>query len=121
MLKLLSKYLTVGVINTLIHWGVFVMFLYLLHTNQAVANFVAFCIAVTFSFFANAKFTFKARTTTFRYVSYTGFMGAMSILAGWFADFFNLPALFTLVGFSAISLVSGFLYSKFVVFRSNEA
>jgi len=120
MLKLFSKYFTIGVLNTGIHWFVFAICLYVFHTNQALANFSAFCIAVTFSFFANARYTFKARTTTMRYMLYIGFMGTLSAATGWLADMCGLPALFTLITFSVISLVCGFFYSKFIVFRSER-
>ena len=91
--------------------------IYAAHTNQALANFAGFVVAVSFSFFANAKFTFKASTTTMRYMLYVGFMGTLSATIGWAADRCSLPPIVTLVTFSAISLVCGFVYSKFIVFR----
>ncbi|EOU7308700.1 bactoprenol glucosyl transferase, partial [Shigella flexneri] len=91
--------------------------IYAAHTNQAMANFAGFVVAVSFSFFANAKFTFKASTTTMRYMLYVGFMGTLSATVGWVADRCSLPPIVTLVTFSAISLVCGFVYSKFIVFR----
>ncbi|WP_034918970.1 MULTISPECIES: GtrA family protein [Erwinia] len=116
MLKLFTKYASVGVINTLIHWFVFaVMFYY--GANQTMSNFGAFCIAVTFSFFVNAKWTFKSETTALRYMLYVAFMGVVASVVGWVADKCVLPPLVTLVVFSLISLVCGFIYSKFIVFR----
>lgn len=120
MLKLFAKYTSIGVLNTLIHWIVFGICIYGLHTNQALANFTGFVIAVSFSFFANAKFTFKAYTTTFRYMLYVGFMGTLSAVVGCAADRCELPPLVTLVTFSAISLACGFFYSKFIVFRETK-
>lgn len=120
MLKLFAKYLSVGVINTLIHWVVFALCLYGFGFRQASANLVAFCVAVSFSYFANARFTFKAPTTTMRYVLFIGFMGMLSVAVGCMADMTALSPLLTLVIFSAISLVCGFFYSKFVVFRESK-
>ena len=117
MLKLFAKYTSIGVLNTLIYWVVFGVCIYAAHTNQALANFAGFVVAVSFSFFANAKFTFKASTTTMRYMLYVGFMGTLSATVGWAADRCSLPPIVTLVTFSAISLVCGFVYSKFIVFR----
>ena len=117
MLKLFSKYAVIGVLNTIIHWVVFAVCVYGLDTGQALANFGGFVVAVSFSFFANARFTFKASTTTIRYMLYVGFMGTLSAAIGWEADKVGLPPLVTLVIFSAISLVCGFIYSKFIVFR----
>lgn len=120
MLKLFTKYVSIGVINTLIHWVVFGAIYYGLHANQALSNFSAFCVAVTFSFFANARFTFQAQATTIRYMMYVFFMGALSCIVGWGADKSGLPPLFTLISFSAISLICGFFYSKFIVFKEKQ-
>ncbi len=117
MLKLFARYTSIGVINTLIHWAVFAVCIYAFHTSQALANFAGFVVAVSFSFFANARFTFKARTTTMRYMIYVGFMGTLSAVVGWEADKVSLAPIATLILFSAISLVCGFIYSKFIVFR----
>lgn len=117
MLKLFTKYASVGVLNTLIHWVVFAACFYALGTSQALANFSGFVVAVSFSFFANARFTFNSSTTTTRYMLYVGFMGSLSAAVGWAADECSLPPVVTLVVFSAISLVCGFIYSKYIVFR----
>lgn len=117
MLKLFARYTSIGIINTLIHWAVFAVCIYAFHTSQALANFAGFVVAVSFSFFANARFTFKARTTTMRYMLYVGFMGTLSAVVGWEADKVSLAPIATLILFSAISLVCGFIYSKFIVFR----
>lgn len=120
MLRLFAKYFTVGVFNTLIHWVVFAVCIYAFSTGQALGNFAGFVIAVSFSFFANARFTFKSSTTTVRYMLYVGFMGTLSAAVGWEADRVSLPPIYTLILFSAISLICGFIYSKYVVFRDKK-
>ena len=117
MLKLFAKYTSIGVINTLIHWVVFAVCIDMLHTGQALGNFSGFVVSASFSFFANAKFTFKSSTTTMRYLLYVGFMGSLSGVVGWCADISGMVPIITLILFSAISLVCGFIYSKFIVFR----
>ncbi|HBU6129465.1 MULTISPECIES: GtrA family protein [Enterobacter] len=117
MFKLFVRYTSIGVINTLIHWAVFAACIYAFHTGQALGNFAGFVVAVSFSFFANAKFTFKSSTTTIRYMLYVCFMGSLSAAFGWCADKSGMAPVITLIMFSAISLVCGFVYSKFVVFR----
>jgi putative flippase GtrA len=119
MFKLFARYTSVGVINTLIHWAVFAA-LYACGFSQSVSNLVAFCIAVTFSFFANAKWTFNAEATTTRYLSYICFMGVMAAAVGWIADYMHINPIVTLVFFSALSLICGFAYSKFFVFRTSK-
>ena len=119
MLRLFARYTSVGVINTLIHWGVFAA-LYAIVGSQSLSNLAAFCVAVTFSFFANAKWTFNAEATTTRYLLYICFMGAMATAVGWTADYLHINPIVTLVFFSALSLICGFAYSKFFVFRTSK-
>ncbi|HAU5602564.1 TPA: GtrA family protein [Citrobacter koseri] len=117
MLKLFSRYVSVGVVNTAIHWLCFVGLLHFFGASQAISNVTAFCVAVTFSFFANAKFTFNSQATTGRYIAFVVFMGVMAMLTGLIADQLKAPPILTLVAFSAFSLIAGFIYSKFIVFR----
>lgn len=119
MLKLFARYTSVGFINTVIHWLIFAAMFYA-GFSQFAANVVAFCIAVTFSFFANAKWTFSSEATTIRYVMYVFFMGAMAAGVGCIADYAHINPVITLISFSSISLVSGFIYSNFIVFRARK-
>ena len=119
MIRLFTRYASIGVINTLIHWIIFGV-LYHFGFQQSVSNFIAFCVAVTFSFFANAKWTFNAQATTAKYLLYTVFMGAMALAVGWGADNAHLNPIITLILFSAVSLFCGFAYPKLFVFRENK-
>ncbi|MGP9435719.1 GtrA family protein [Ewingella sp. AOP8-B2-18] len=120
MFNLFTKYLTVGVINTAIHWAAFSIAVYLFSVNQAAANFIAFATAVTFSFFANASFTFNAKPKPTRYLLFVSFMGVLSILVGKISDYYHIEPIITLIEFSVVSLVLGFIYSKYVVFREDK-
>jgi len=116
MLTFFAKYLTVGLVNTLIHWVTFFICLSL-GLFQSTANLIAFCLAVTFSFFVNARWTFKQQATAWRYILYVVFMGAMAFSIGYLADRFALYPIITLITSSAISLACGFLFSRFIVFK----
>ena len=116
MLSIFSRYASIGVLNTAVHWAVFFVAVYLFGLSQSVSNLCAFCIAVTFSFIMNAKFTFKQKATGKRYAAYVVFMGALSLVVGAVSDALHAEPIITLILFSAISLVAGFLYSRFFVF-----
>lgn len=116
MLRLFSKYLSVGILNTAIHWIVFGV-CWMVGTSQSIANFIAFIIAVTFSFCVNARYTFSSNVTAVRYILYVSFMGTMAAAVGAMSDRLELNPLITLILFSATSLVMGFFYSRFIVFR----
>lgn len=52
-----------------------------------------------------------------RYFAFVAFMGSMAGITGYIADVTGAPAIITLIVFSGFSLVAGFIYSKFIVFR----
>nr|WP_246849375.1 GtrA family protein [Rubellimicrobium arenae] len=107
----------VGVLNTALHWSVFLALVSLGGAGQGLANLLAFVCAATFSFFVNAKFTFQSEPDLIRYLGYVGVLGALAYLLGTAAQKVVLPPLVTLAAFSAMSLVIGFLYSRFIIFR----
>ncbi|WLG26000.1 GtrA family protein [Pseudomonas lurida] len=117
LINLFKRYATVGVLNTAVHWLVFLLTFYVIGFEQSVSNFIAFCVAVSFSFVVNARFTFKRKATGVMYVAYIVFMGCLSLLVGAISDFFQFIPLMTLIVFSVVSLVVGFLFSKFIIFR----
>ena len=110
MNKQFSRYFTIGILNTLVHWGVFLFLHWIILLEQSLSNMGGFIFAVIFSFFMNAKFTFNQATSIER------FLGYITLIGKW-ADKLELPALVTLVSFSGISLVLGFFYSKFIIFK----
>ncbi|MCM2504557.1 GtrA family protein [Aureimonas altamirensis] len=114
-LWLMARYALVGVLNTIIHWAIFGA-LVALGTSQAEANVLAFCAAVTVSFFANARLTFRRSATAGRYVLFVAFMGTVAFGTGWAGDRSGLNPLLTLATFSFFSLFAGFAYSRFIVF-----
>jgi putative flippase GtrA len=112
-----ARYTSIGVLNTLIHWCVFFTAYFWLGLNQAYSNLLGFMVAASFSFFGNARYTFKSGVSWVRYFLFVLFMGALSLAVGFVSDTLKLPALVTLIVFSGLSLIVGFFYSRHVVFR----
>ena len=117
MLRLFLRYASVGLVNTGIHWLVFVA-LYYLGLSQLYCNITAFFSAVTFFFVANANFIFEKKATSKRYFAYTIFMGSIAIFTGYFSDTMEISPIITLLLFSFISLLVGFLYGTIFILLS---
>lgn len=115
-----TRYISIGLLNTALHWCVFFMSYYWLALSQAASNLAAFLVAVSFSFFMNARFTFQRQATTARYVLFVGFMAGLSYATGYVADRVSLLPLLTMIIFSAISLVAGFAYANYIVFHKRD-
>lgn len=114
--KQIVSYSLVGVLNTLVHACVFFVAIKVFGV-QSISNVIAFLCAVTFSFFMNARFTFKKNSTYMRIVWYMILMGALNFMIGYISDLSELPALFTLVISFVVGPVLGFIFSKYLVFK----
>lgn len=114
------RYALIGVANTAIHGAVMALLIRAIGTKLAVANTVAFLCAVTFSFLANATWTFSTAPTMAKYLLFTLFMGAMAYLTGMSGDKHKAHPIVVFVGFSFISLAIGFAFSKFIVFAGEQ-
>lgn len=110
------RYAVAGGLNTALHWLVFALLVWR-GNPQSLSNLCAFLVAVTFSFFLNAQWTFRARASIKRYVTMVLTMGTLSFILGAFADALSLHPIVTMVGFSVLSLVIGYLIARFIVFR----
>ena len=110
------RYTIIGVANTFIHWAVVAVLCLGLEVRQSLGNMAGFVLAGTFSFLINGRYNFKGPLSWQNYLSFMAFMGGLSMAVGHIADILNMPLLFTFVVFSAISLVIGYHYSKYIVF-----
>lgn len=112
-----SSYTVIGIANTVIHWQLFFVFRAAFELSQALSNLLAFGAAATFSFYVNALYTFAMPASLGRYLVFMTCMGGLALAVGWLGDRVHLPGLVTVGVFSLLSLVCGFLLSKWLVFR----
>ena len=106
----------IGILNTGIHFIIFIS-TYELIGIQSVANFIAFCIAVIFSFFMNSKFTFKKNPTLKMFIKMFLVMSLLSIGSGYAGDIFTIHPMITFIGYCIFSYLLGFILSKTFVYR----
>lgn len=115
------SYSLVGLANTLIHWQIFFVLRVAAGLNQSTSNLAAFCVAASFSFYVNALYTFEAKISVLGYVLFLCVMGALSFIVGYLGDRWHVHGLLTVAAFSLLSLVIGFLLSRFLVFRGHQS
>ncbi len=116
----------VGVVNSLVDFGVFSFAYYYLGLPLLAANTVSWCVAVTGSYVMNSTITFAAESGRRLHLKgYAGF--ALSQLMGFLANtttvwclvaLFFVPAWAAKVGAIAVSFAVNFSLSHFVVFRA---
>jgi len=124
-----ASFAVVGVVNTLIDYGVFLCAYYLLGAPLVPANVLAWLVAVTGSYVMNSYITFAAESgRQLRWRSYGAFVASgvaglivntavLVIATGWF----QIPVPVAKLLAIGASFVVNFSLSHFVVFRSRPA
>lgn len=118
--RVFLTYSLVGLANTLVHWQIFFVLRVAMGLDQSISNLAAFCVAASFSHYLNALYTFEVRMSATGYVFFLCAMGTLSFTVGYLGDRWRLHGLLTVAVFSLLSLVFGFLLSRFVVFRGHR-
>lgn len=111
------KYILIGFFNTLLHSCVFFTLYLYYNFSQSISNFIAFLIAVTFSYFINLKYNFKSKYNTKKYMFFVIFMGLISFGIGFISDQTQMNPFTTVIIFTLISLTLGFFLSKYFIFK----
>ncbi|WP_283181558.1 MULTISPECIES: GtrA family protein [unclassified Pseudomonas] len=115
------SYMVIGVVNALIHWQFFFVLTVAAELSQAASNLAAFCVAASFSFYVHSLYTFENKATVLGYLLFSAVMGVVSYGVGRIADLWRLHGLVTVTSFCLLSLIGGFFFSRFVVFRGRES
>lgn len=113
------KYITIGLLNTFIHWFVFST-LYSMEIKQYLCNLVGFCCAIIFSYIVNSKYNFQSKQSIKNFSLFFCLMGALNFSIGWLADKLDLFPFYTLLISSILSLFFGYFLSKYLVFKVVE-
>ncbi|HZP70997.1 MAG TPA: GtrA family protein [Pseudolabrys sp.] len=121
-----ASFAVVGVVNSLVDFGVFSFCYYYLGLAIVVANSIAWIIAVSGSYVMNSTITFAAESG--RRLHLRGYLGFMlSQIMGFFAntgtvwclvELLSVPAWAAKVAAIAVSFVVNFSLSHFLVFRA---
>lgn len=112
------RYALIGVFNTAIHGAVMTLLVKGGTMRLAIANATAFLCAVTFSFFANAHWTFTSTVSPSRYLTFVVFMGCLAYGTGYVGDKLKAPGAVVFCFFTVLSLAIGFAFSRHFVFGS---
>ncbi len=68
-----ATYAVIGIANSVIHWQLFFISRDAFELNQALSNFLAFCAAASFSFYADSLYTFGGNVSMARYLVFMAF------------------------------------------------
>ena len=121
--KTLIKYLIIGVLNTIVGFGLFLLMWQGL--SQELSNIIGYAVGICFSFVMNKIFTFKSKQTskTANLKEFLKFVSSM--LIAWILNFITLKICLNLgvnpyisqIIAGAIYTITGYLLSKIWVFK----
>ena len=110
----------IGIADALIHWQIFFVLCSAIGLTQAASNFGAFCVAAAFSFYVNLLYTFDSKTWVLGYVLFIALLGGTSFGIGAIADTRDWGGLLTVTVFTALNLMLGYCFFRFVLFRGQR-
>lgn len=124
-----ARFAVIGVLNTSVDFGVFLLALAFLTSSLVAANVLSWAVAVTGSYAMNSFITFAAESgRRLRFRAYAGFIG--SGLAGLIAntatllvaaELLLLPVVLAKVLAIGVSFLVNFSLARFVVFRPRHS
>ena len=124
-----ARFAVIGVLNTSVDFGVFLLALAFLTSSLVAANVLSWTVAVTGSYVMNSFITFAAESgRRLRFRAYAGFIG--SGLAGLIAntatllvaaELLLLPVVLAKVLAIGVSFLVNFSLARFVVFRPGHS
>jgi putative flippase GtrA len=124
-----ARFAVIGVLNTSVDFGVFLLALAFLTSSLVAANVLSWAVAVTGSYVMNSFITFAAESgRRLRFRAYAGFIG--SGLAGLIAntatllvaaELLLLPVVLAKVLAIGVSFLVNFSLARFVVFRPRHS
>ncbi|SOD70554.1 Putative flippase GtrA (transmembrane translocase of bactoprenol-linked glucose) [Alysiella filiformis DSM 16848] len=119
--KQFGIYSLIGILNTLIHVVVFGLLL-ANDVSATWANGMAFFSTATFSYWANAKWTFQQSYQNLSsYMAFVAWMGSLAIFSGWLVDYLAWTSWLAIPFFMVLSVILGFLGAKKLVFRKGNS
>lgn len=110
------RYVCIGVINTTLHAAVFFCLIQADVADQSLANLCGFLLAATFSYMANARWTFRSQLSFRRYLLFTSFLALLAFGLGKVAQPLGWPPFYTFCLFSGLSLILGYTFARILVF-----
>ena len=110
------SYCAIGVLNTAVHYGVFLGLLALVPL-QTIANTAGFVCGLVVSFFLNSRFTFKKPVSFVRFLKLGLASGVVALVFGLLGDLLALHPTLTFLSYVFVNPVIGFLLAKHFVFK----
>jgi putative flippase GtrA len=119
----LVRYVIVGLLNTAWYTVLLILFLNKTSFPHPFSVGLAFVLSMAFQYFANKYFTFRTRALSLRealrYISVALANYLLSVAVVWVAlDTLHLPKVVVSILSSGIVAVTGFLLSRFWVYRT---
>jgi putative flippase GtrA len=117
------KFILVGVLNTLVGWGTFLIALWLFKLEFQTANIISYACGLTNSFCFNKFWTFKSKKFRNREIASFLFVFAAGFCAQFWLSVFleddrNWPPLLAFLAGNIVYTIIGFVGNKVLTFKT---
>ncbi|HDB8166105.1 TPA: flippase GtxA [Staphylococcus aureus] len=117
------KFITVGGINTLNYYVVYLLLLKLLHIEYMISHITGFLVAFVISYYLNCYFVYRVKPTWRKFISFpiTQIVNVslQTVLLYVFVSWLNLPAEIAPFAGLVITIPITFVLSKWILKDSN--
>ena len=121
-----GKFAVVGVVNTLVDFGVFTLLVQVLGCNVYLSQVIGYTCGMLNSYIFNRSWTFRAQSGFFspalvRFILLNLCMlGLSTLLLGLLLGHFGLPKLLAKAGATGVTLAVSFIVNRLWVFRERD-
>ena len=117
------KFSCIGVLNTLIDYGVFFLLCDILTLNMVFSNITSYILSATNSYFMNSGFVYKEKNFTLK--KYAGFLSGnvfvliiSTIFIAVLSKYIPVKTVAKLIS-APITLILNFLFQRFILFKKS--
>ncbi len=117
------KFSCIGVLNTLIDYGVFFILCDILKLNMVFSNVMAYILSATNSYFLNSSFVYNEKKLTLK--KYAGFLSGnvfvliiSTVFIAVLSKYIPVKTISKLIS-APITLVLNFLFQRFILFKKS--
>lgn len=111
------RYNLIGILNTLIHWLMYLTLTLYLYLESIYANFISFFISSTFSYILNSKINYKVAVKKSSYLKFIIIIGFLSIIISGIFSYLNISNIFMLIFYTFTNVFLGYFFTKKMVFK----
>lgn len=111
------KYNLIGILNTLMHWSIYLILTLHFNYHSEYSNFISFLISASLSYILNSKMNYKTKINKRSYFKFMLIIGFISIFIAKLFLYLGINNLIMLISYTILNVFLGYFFTKKMVFK----